>query len=161
MAFMHKDLNDMQYVHGPLAIAAPYVQHATLDGKTIAYGTTVPSDATIGYSPGCQFWDLSAGALYINEGTKTSCAFKKLTSTASIVSDIEDAGHLSGTAAGLGPSPLIWDESKLLEVMLDPTAGFLYFNDFMGQIDATDGDGFTLTQSELSGQTCCRCFDPV
>lgn len=61
----------------------------------------------------------------------------------------------SGTAAGLGPSPLIWDDCPLFEMMLDPTVGYCYFDDFMGQtIDpgatASNG-GWTVTR--LTGGT--------
>lgn len=61
----------------------------------------------------------------------------------------------SGTAAGIGPSPLIWDDCPLFEMMLDPTVGFCYFDDFMGQtVDpgatASNG-GWTVTR--LTGGT--------
>lgn len=42
-------------------------------------GTTVPTDGTAGYAPGCTFYKRAgtAGAsVYTNEGTATSCAFK-------------------------------------------------------------------------------------
>lgn len=48
------------------------------DGILIAYGRTVPTDATAGYSPGCLFikTDGTAGAcLYVNDGSKASCDF--------------------------------------------------------------------------------------
>jgi len=41
-------------------------------------GTTVPTDATAGYAPGCIFIKTDGGAgttLYINEGTAASCDF--------------------------------------------------------------------------------------
>lgn len=38
----------------------------------------------------------------------------------------------SGTAGGKGPSPLIWNDCPILEMMLDPTKGYYYFDDFMG-----------------------------
>ena len=51
----------------------------------------------------------------------------------------------SGTAAGLGPSPLIWDACPILEMMVDPTVGFHFFDDYMGPIDITTTDGFIIT----------------
>ncbi|KKK88827.1 hypothetical protein LCGC14_2739260, partial [marine sediment metagenome] len=39
-----------------------------------------------------------------------------------------------GTAAGIGPSPLIWADCPILDMMLDPTVGYYYFDDFMGSI---------------------------
>lgn len=39
----------------------------------------------------------------------------------------------SGTAGGIGPSPLIWDDCPILDMMLDPTKGYYHFDDFMGQ----------------------------
>jgi len=50
-------------------------------GYLIAYGTTVPTDGTAGYAPGCIFvhTDGTAGTTdYINEGTSTSCDFNPL-----------------------------------------------------------------------------------
>lgn len=52
----------------------------------IAHGTTVPTDATSGYGTGCLFLhtDGSAGtAVYVNEGSATSCDFNALGTAAS------------------------------------------------------------------------------
>lgn len=159
MAFMHQELNDMQYIQAPAAVATPYIQHQTEDGITECYGTTAPSDAATGYAPGCVFWDLSNGARYINEGTAASADFNQVVTTenidsvvtASDVVDHVDATELSSTAAGTGPSPLIWDEAAVLSTILNPTDNFYFFDDFLGQIDATTGDGWTLTQSNGTG----------
>ncbi|MBW2604705.1 MAG: hypothetical protein JRE28_10395 [Deltaproteobacteria bacterium] len=150
MAFQYKELEDMEHIPAPAGIAAPKTQHATEDGKTLVYGTTVPTDAATGYAPGCEFIDVDNGARYLNEGTSASADFNQESTTANVVAAIEGS-QLSGTAAGVGPSPLIWDNAKLLEVMLDPTAGFYYFNDYMGEIDTATGSGFTLTQSNSTG----------
>lgn len=48
-------------------------------GKVIDSGTTVPTDGDAGYAPGCLFIDISAGAVYINEGSNTSCDFDAIT----------------------------------------------------------------------------------
>lgn len=48
-------------------------------GILIAYGSTVPVTATIGYAPGCMFIKTTASsiaaAIYFNNGTKASSAF--------------------------------------------------------------------------------------
>lgn len=67
-------------------------------GIVYAVGTTVPTDGTAGYAPGCEFQDLdgAAGAqVYINEGTLASCAFKALPSQANAV-----ANPVNGVAGG-------------------------------------------------------------
>ena len=49
----------------------------------IAYGTTVPTDATSGYAKGCLFIDTDVATgttgLYCNKGTSTSCQFTAVT----------------------------------------------------------------------------------
>lgn len=52
-------------------------------GDAIRYGTTVPTDASTGYAPGCIFINVAGAAgsqVYINEGSITSSLFKALTS---------------------------------------------------------------------------------
>ena len=160
LAFDHNNMRA-----APSGKATVQVIWKTIDGITNCYGTTVPTDTTAGYAPGCVFvhTDGTTGtSLYVNEGTATSCDFNAMAtaenlatvaSSAQIAAAIDgpeivtniEATELSGTAAGAGPSPLIWDDSKLLEVMLDPTKGFYYFEDYLGPIDVTSGDGYTLT----------------
>lgn len=56
----------------------------TARGLAYVVGTTVPSDASSGYAPGCIFVDQDASAgsqFYINEGSATSCDFNPLSST--------------------------------------------------------------------------------
>lgn len=51
-------------------------------GLLLASGTTVPTDGTAGYATGCLFQHTDGGdgtALYVNEGTKTSCDFNAIT----------------------------------------------------------------------------------
>lgn len=154
MAFQYKEMQDMESIPAPAGTATPRSQHVTEDGKTLVYGTTAPSDAATGYAPGCLFVDTDSGAQYINEGTSASADFNQIVTVENIdsaVSAAEVVTHIdktesAGTAAGLGPSPLIWDTSKLLAVMLDPTAGFYYFNDYLGEIDVTTADGYVVTQ---------------
>lgn len=50
-------------------------------GGLAAFGTTVPTDGTSGYAPGCTFQDVDAAfgsQFYINVGTATSCAFRAI-----------------------------------------------------------------------------------
>lgn len=152
-------------IPAPAAKAAVQVIWQTEDGILDCYGTTVPTNGVTGYAPGCSFAhaDGTTGTVvYINEGTAASCDFNAVATAenlATVASSAEIAAAvdepelvdrleltgLSGTAAGAGPSPLIWDEAKLLEIMLDPTAGFYYFNDYLGDIDITTTDGFTIS----------------
>lgn len=139
-------------VPAPAGVAIPHTIYNLEDGRVHVYGTTVPTDANQ-YAPGCIFHKVngtSNDTLYVNNGTYASPSFEKLISVSNLFSEIQADG-LSGTAAGDGPSPLIWDDARLLEVMLDPTIGFQYFNDYMGDIDVTTGDGFTITAVTTGG----------
>jgi len=44
-------------------------------GHIVVIGTTVPTDASSGYAPGCLFIDIDSAVVYVNEGTKTSSDF--------------------------------------------------------------------------------------
>lgn len=140
LAFDHNNM-----IAAPAGKATVQVVWKTIDGITDCYGTTVPTDTTAGYAPGCRFTDVTNGAAYINEGSATSCDFNQVSTADNVVSQI-DATETAGSADAKGPSPLIWDDSKLLEVMLDPTKGFYYFEDYLGPIDVTSGDGYVITQ---------------
>lgn len=51
-------------------------------GLLFASGDTVPTDGTAGYQTGCLFQHTDGGdatALYVNEGTVTSCDFNAVT----------------------------------------------------------------------------------
>lgn len=50
---------------------------------------------------------------------------------------------IAGSATGVGPSPKIWSDCPYLPIMLDPTKGFAYFNDFLNAEAATDTDAQT------------------
>ena len=90
-------------------------------GKLDTYGDTKPPNGEGGYAKGSTFKDESAGKDYINEGTNTSCLFKEVMTTPAV----------AGTAAGRGPSPLIWDNCPVLDFHLDPTQGWEWFDDFI------------------------------
>lgn len=71
------------------------------DGNIIvAEGSSVPTDATAGFAPGCVFFK-RGGAVsashYVNEGTAASCAFKPLLTQAATGAA---ALGVSGVAAG-------------------------------------------------------------
>ncbi len=62
-----------------LRITPPAVEDG---GLLIASGKTVPADGTAGYQTGCLFQHTDGGAgtaLYVNEGTSTSCDFDAVT----------------------------------------------------------------------------------
>lgn len=141
-------------------------------GILFDWGITVPSDGAAGYAPGCLFQDVDGSSdanFYINQGSLTSSNFDPIdigTILASNVPILDTAGWFTateteavlaelgelllanaGTAAGAGPSPLIWDKAPILETILDPTVGVYFFEDFMGPIDPTTVDGWIVTQS--------------
>ena len=89
-------------------------------GKLKTYGAVTPADGIAGFAKGCKFTNTTDGEQYTNKGTSTSCSFKKLNSITN-----------SGTAAGRGPSPVIWDECPVLDFKLDPTQGWEVFDDFI------------------------------
>lgn len=68
--------NRPQYADSKGVITETFDQSAA-----ICEGATVPTDGTAGFAPGCLFLKRAGtvgAALYINEGSKTSCAFKAL-----------------------------------------------------------------------------------
>jgi hypothetical protein len=75
--FRHQNM-----IPSPAASAAVVTMWATEDGILQAYGNTVPADETAGYAIGCVFHHTDGGdgtALYVNEGTATSCNFNAIT----------------------------------------------------------------------------------
>ncbi len=147
------DLHNMQ--PGPAGVAAVQVIYKSEDGILQAYGVTVPADGTSGYAIGCIFQHVDGGGgatAYINEGSGTVSDFNLVITEDNISAQMAvqyDLGY--GTAVGAGPSPLIWADAPVLEVMLDPTAGFLYFNDYLGTIDVTTADGYVITGVTTGG----------
>jgi len=157
--------NEEFRVPGPASTTSVKINNKTEDGITHARGLTKPTDAAAGYAPGCIFEHsdgTTATSLYVNEGSVTSCDFNAVVtaenlataaSSAQVANAVDgdelvvrvDAEATAGTAAGAGPSPLIWDTSQLLAVMLDPTLGYYYFNDYLDEIDVTTADGYVIT----------------
>ncbi len=109
-------------------------------GKLEAYGTEKPANGVAGYAKGSTFKDTDAGKVYVNEGTNTSCLFKEIGTIAAV-----------GTASGIGPSPLIWDDVSMLDAILNPQDYIYFFDDFLGPIDVTTADGWVLTQVDTKG----------
>ncbi len=104
MGTAYAKLERMKDIPAPAGTSTYRVQHATEDGYTLAYGTTVPTDATTGFAPGCIFFhvDGSAGAtLYVNNGTKASCEFDAVVSEDSIVATLVAANLTSLKIGGV------------------------------------------------------------
>jgi hypothetical protein len=103
-------------------------------GKLKAFGTAIPPDGIAGYARGGIFIDTTNGRVYENAGSNTSANFDELLIpsrlSAAILSDVQN----QGTAAGRGPSPLLWANCPQLEYMLNPQLGSHYFEDFKGDI---------------------------
>lgn len=115
------DLRDATF---PAGQATPRTITNSADGILKSYGTEVPADGDAGYAPSCEFLHTDGtgdDVLYVNHGSSTSCEFVKL----------DQVPNAYGTAAGRGPSPAIWDNCPVLEFTLDPTEGWVYFNDFV------------------------------
>lgn len=53
---------------------------------------------------------------------------------------------ISESASSKGPSPAIWSDCNLLALEYGAKEGFVYWDDFLGQIDVTSADGWTITQ---------------
>lgn len=123
-------------VPAPAAVAEPVVMYKTEDGVLAAYGTTVPSTADV-YAVGCEFVKVDGtnkNVRYINVGTKAVPVFEAVTTS---------AGQ-SGTAAGRGPSPAIWDDVPIANIIADPTLGTHFFNEFNeGPVGANNASDYT------------------
>lgn len=141
------DLNNM--VPGkPGKTGVVYAIYKSEDGVLQCYGIDAPPSTANVFAEGCIYHKVNATSndvLYVNNGTFAAPSFEKVISSGNIVTEL-DADHMATIAGGAGPSPLLWDNSQLLDVMLDPTAGFYYFNDYMGEIDVTTTDGYVITQ---------------
>lgn len=91
-------------------------------GLLFSSGITVPTDATAGFQTGCIFQHTDGGAetaLYVNEGSNTSCAFKALAAAATTeLSDLSDVGTTVYTAGML----LVADGDSFEEVAVSSHA---------------------------------------
>jgi len=94
-----------------------------------AMGTTVPADGTAGYEPGCLFQHTDGStntALYINEGTSTSCDFNAVSAL----------GNVTATAAELNNLDLSAKTETITSAAKTITAGSRV-------VKITGGTGFT------------------
>jgi len=76
-SFEHENM-----IPGPAASTTVIPIWTIEDGILIAYGNTVPTDEASGYAIGCIFIHTDGGdatALYVNEGTASSCNFNAIT----------------------------------------------------------------------------------
>ncbi len=149
-----KILNDM--VPGPDATTVIQTTYKGEDGILGAYGTSAVSvlnaEAADTYAPGCIYVRVNGASsiAYINKGAAGAVSsFQELTSAdgtiATTIANIE-AAYLAGTAGAVGPTPLLWDDSPLFQVMLDPEKGYYLFEDFNNSLDEEDVAA-TLTQN--------------
>ena len=153
-------------------------------GILFDHGTTVPTDGLPDYAPGCIFQDTDGAAdanFYINQGSLTSCNFDPLdigtilasnvpildtaawftaTNTETVLAELGELLLANSTVeGGVGPSPLIWKGAPILDVILDPTKGFYYWNDYdkySGMSLAATGDSGDLTYTERTDGLCAN-----
>jgi len=140
---------------GPTGYATPEVIHASEDGVTLAYGTAVPAAAT-GYAKGCIFihTDGSAGTMvYVNEGTTTSSSFVAAITPGNLNTQFDAAFPPAGANTGRGPSTGLWSTCPVIDYMLDPTKGMVYFNDLHGVHALANNQTRTYLAGGVSGFT--------
>lgn len=58
---------------------------------------------------------------------------------------------IAESATGKGPSPKLWSSCPWFALQHGAKEGFVFYDDFMGPIDVTTGDGWTLTQVDTKG----------
>ena len=148
------DHNNM--VPAPASTAVIRIIWTSEDGIQICTGTgTAPTTANT-FAEGCLYFKSNASAddtLYVNNGTYASPSFERVIINSNVIAELQTSDQ-SGTAAGVGPSPLIWDDAPLLQVMLDPSKGFFHFEDFtMPDVYATTvlNGGVLFTQQNGAG----------
>ncbi len=117
------NFSQMQNTKYPNPSVTPQTILQNASGILDSYGTVVPVDGTAGFVSGATFKLSTGGAntsLYVNEGSVTSSDFNAA---------IADVPVAYGTAAGRGPSPLIWDDCPVLDYTLNPQLGSHVFDD--------------------------------
>jgi len=151
MAFDHHNM-----VKAPTATSTVRVVWNSEDGVMDCYGTgSAPTTANT-YAEGCIYRKLVAAGvsiMYINYGTYASPDFREVLNANNVITEIEK-DHLASVAGTVGASPLVWDEQRMLEVMLDPRKGFYHFDDFTKNSSLTAGavlNGMLLTQTHSHG----------
>lgn len=108
-------------------------------GILLAYGTTVPSDAALGYAPGCLFQQTDGSTeatyLYVNVGTKASANFD------AIDLNVAEMALISGLLATSAEINRVADVSTRI---VDCTAASL-------ALTVADHDGKTVTLNRATG----------
>ena len=147
LAFDHNNM-----VPAPAGSATVQTMFKSEDGVLMCWGTGTPPTTASTYAEGCLYFkvnDASGNTLYKNYGTYASPDFEEVLDVNNVLTHIQ-AEYLATAAAGVGPSPDIWDDAKILEVMLDPTKGYYYFEDFL-KFNPVTAEGITITQTGSEG----------
>jgi len=137
---------DVSHAEFPAGQSTPRTVTNTADGIIESYGDSVPADGDTGFAPGCTFRHIDGSGddvLYVNHGTKTSANFEKLDQVPTAYGQND---------SDRGPSPAIWKNCPVLEFMLNPTEGWVFFDDFIvkGPVLAANQ-----TVTELGDWMCC------
>ncbi len=155
------DLHNMSLA--PVASTVIQTIYKSSNGILSCYGTSAVSvlnaEAADTYAPGCLYQRVNGASsiVYINEAAAGAVSsFQELTGTAAAVTGIQE-NYQATVAGGVGPSPLIWDDAPLFEVMLDPSKGFYYFNEYdqyAGMALAATASSHDLTYTERTDGLC-------
>lgn len=129
----------------PVSSATPQALLRNASGIVDAYGTVVPVDGTAGFITGATFKKTDGAAntsLYVNEGSVTSSDFNAA---------IADVPAEYGANSSVGPSSSLWVDCPWAEILLNPTYGISYFNDYVARL----GGG----QQNLTGTSTTEIAD--
>ena len=110
------------------------------EGITFGFGTTV-GNGVEGWSPSALFIDTNASAgarLFINDGTKTTAAFKAVTTIQSPMIAIADGAAYTVLAANSGKVHLVLNQGQDATLTLPTAAEGLYY-EFVSTMEAADG----------------------
>lgn len=111
-------------------------------GVVEAWGATVPTDATADYAPGCLFHHTDGGAdyaLYVNEGTSTSCDFNAV--------NVETYNGAGVTAIGRST---FWKTCPTAYLM-DPSLASIYYEPFINcAASAAPEASWTVTEDDAA-----------
>jgi hypothetical protein len=126
----------------PVSVDGVYIlEEVPPHGITRAAGTTVPSDADLGYAPGCVFLDLDAAGglgVYINVGTKASANFDAYGSG---VVSVADGTTYTVLAYNSGKTHVLPDFTSSCTLTLPTAAAGLEYT-FIGKGVAADAQNW-------------------
>lgn len=121
------------------------------------FGSTVPTDASRGFAPGCEFIDIDDGKVYRNEGSATSCDFNAVNSlvpparlAASEAITASDDGTGTGAMSGLTSHAIVTSAGATKQVSLPASSAALIGKQFTIWVGA---NGFELITPASSGAT--------